>query len=237
MCVKMTLFLLLVIGKGGSFCRISQKLLKICLSSPRWLFMIFIASFRLEAAPITFMENFDASQWQYVHINLEHIEKAAIEFSSFEQNPIWNDLLPQGINFEESVNYLLGLISIDFCHWGFDETTHEIKQFYVEESGERVRGSMAMCLLAKRAYEQGVKLFEASHMKVLMPDEFRKYFIGEDSMGQLMEIPMLAERVQVLNEVGSILLERWNGSFLEILKAAKGKEGDLKTENYLLDYG
>lgn len=181
---------------------------------------IFLVIMLVRVNAITFLENFDATKWQYVRINEVQLEKAAEMFSQMVPKPNWADHIPQGLDFEESVNYLMSLISIDFCHWGFDENTHEILQFYVEDEGKRIRGSMAMFFLAKKAYEQGTKLFDASSMKEMTADRFREYFMGVDVLGRPMEIPMLAERVRVLNEVGSILLERWNGSFLGILEAA-----------------
>gem|GEM_PF-3308539 len=178
--------------------------------------------FSIEAAPIALMENFDPKEWHHVHINLENLEKAAEIFSQNLEDPDWNSVLPNGLTFEESVNYLLGLVSIDFCHWGFDKNAYQpLKQFYtITGEGEQLRGSMAMCELAKKAYNKGAKLFEASFMQKVSCDEFRKYFMGVDERGTPMEIPMLEERVTILNEIGGRLLKKWKGSFSEILKMA-----------------
>lgn len=137
--------------------------------------------------------------------------------------PSWASCIPPGLTFEESINCLLGLIAIDFCHWGLTSELH-VFDFYTEnDQGQIVRGSEAVTELLKRAYQQDVKLFEAPFMSAATVDNLRPYFMGFDGAGNEIEIPLLQERVQVMNELGKILLTKWKGSFHHVLLAAKGR--------------
>lgn len=177
---------------------------------------------------IVFMQNFHSQQWAYVYINEDKIVEHAKALSYDEQlrPPNWDTVLPLGLTIEESFNYLLGLVAIDFCHWGVKETATSffIFDFYTkDEKGDRVRGSMAMTALAKKAYKNNLKLFEASFMSAATVDSLRPHFMGLDEQDNEIEIPLLEERVKVMNEIGKILVTKWKGSFYNVFLASKGR--------------
>jgi hypothetical protein len=172
------------------------------------------------------MLNFTMLTSEHVHINSSKIEECATELATSVHWQIadWREILPPGLELKEQVDYIVGLISIDFCHWGLKEHPEKgIWNFYVETApGTQARGSAAMTALAKKAYGQGIKLFNAPFMAKANPSDLRPLFIGKDDHGNLTEIPWLEKRVQVLNEVGQILLQKWNGSFYNLFLAAEG---------------
>lgn len=184
------------------------------------------ASIETEENMITPMKNFDPLEWKHVFVNLEKIDSLAKELSKSDQLkiPDWAEVLPQGLNMEESVEYILGLISIDFCHWSLKNTPERkcVWDFYSKnDQDENVRGSAAMSALAKKAYQKGIKIFDANFMQQVTADGLRPYFTGFDIEGNAMEIPALEKRVQVMNEIGRILQEKWSGSFYRIFKASR----------------
>ena len=167
------------------------------------------------------MANFDPWEWEHVRVNRDKIEEVAIDLVKMGPLEIadWSGILPQGLETKDKIDYVLGLISIDFCHWGYDE--NGVCDFYaMDDLGVIVRGSAAMTALAKRTYEQGVPLFHSTFMEKVRVEDLRPYFIGFDKNGHPMEIPWLEDRVNVLNEVGHILREKWRGSFYNLLHKA-----------------
>ncbi len=172
------------------------------------------------------MQNFDPLEWEYVHVNFEKIDALANTLVTTHslQKADWQEILPLGLDMDVLIEYVMGLICIDFCHWDLQEQSGKkcVRDFYVkDELGALLRGSTAMTFLAKKAYQNGVRIFDAAFMKHMTVDDFRSHFIGFDREGNAMEIPWLTERVKALNEIGDILLKKWRGSFCNILSAAK----------------
>ena len=175
-----------------------------------------------EAEVIVLMLNFDPIEWEHIHINSSKINDLAHELTQI--NPLkiadWAEILPHGLETRELVEYIMGLICIDFCHW--DLKQQGVCDFYSKDDSEKtVRGSAAMTLLAKRAYNKGVKIFDAAWMAKMTVNDLRPHFMGIDKEGNSMQIPWLEERIKVMNEVGRVLLEKWEGSFYNILCEAE----------------
>lgn len=169
------------------------------------------------------MQNFDPSEWEHVHVNLSKINDLATELVKSNNLIVanWSEILPQGLEIDEVVQYIIGLVCIDFCHW---DLYPSMRNFYTKDDlGTTVRGSAAMSALAKRAYNNGIKIFDPSFMEKVTVDVLRPHFMGSDKEGNLMMIPWLEERVRVLNEVGHVLVEKWGGSFSNLLNEAEGR--------------
>lgn len=173
-----------------------------------------------DAGVIILMQNFDPREWEHVHVNLGKIHDVAMGLVMGDHLKIanWAEILPQGLETKELVEYVVGLICIDFCHWDFMQSG--IRNFFIKDD-LGTRGSAAMTELAKKAYLNGVKIFDAAFMEKATIDDLRPHFMGMDIEGNSTEIPCLEERVKVLNEVGGILLEKWDGSFYNVLCEAE----------------
>ncbi len=177
---------------------------------------------------IILMDNFNPLEWDHVHVNLDKIKELATELmlNNRLEKADWTDIVPRGLEMKEQVEYLVGLISIDFCHWGSKLNQNEsgIRDFYAkDESGDNVRGSGAMIALARKAYNNGAKIFDAAFMEKATVNDLRPYFMGFDIEESPMEIPWLEDRVRVLNEVGDILLKKWQGSFYNVLLQSEAR--------------
>lgn len=174
------------------------------------------------------MKNFDPSELEHVHVNLGRINDLATKLVKINDLTIanWTEILPQGLKLNERVEYIMGLICIDFCHWDLKSTQGEngILDFYAKDDvGNTVRGSAAMTALANEAYNKGFKIFDPALMERITVNDLRPHFMGVDAEGNSMEIPWLEDRVKVMNEVGRVLLEKWEGSFCNVLYEAKGR--------------
>lgn len=174
------------------------------------------------------MNNFDPSEWQYVSVDLNKVEDLAKILVTNNDLILanWSEIFPQELTLNERIEYIMGLICIDFCHWDLKSAQGEVhvRDFYAKDFlGNNVRGSAAMTALASEGYNKGFKIFEATFMSGVTVDALRPHFMGLDAEGNLMEIPWLEERVKIMNEIGQILLEKWDGSFCNVLSEAKGR--------------
>ncbi len=162
-------------------------------------------------------------------IDADRIDEVAVQ-SAFSEWPIadWRRVIPASLqvegHFQDAIDFLFCLISIDFRHWDLYNTTqpYSTKPFFASYRGEERTGSGAMELLMKKAVDDGIPLFSAEYMANLTVDDAYSIFMGLDSDGEPMAIPAIKERVAILNEVGTILCEKYDGSFLTLLEKSQG---------------
>ncbi|VDK86380.1 unnamed protein product [Onchocerca ochengi] len=84
--------------------------------------------------------------------------------------------------------------------------------------GKQYTGYLAACACINRALEENIPITSSSYMENVTPDDVRKIFKTDDGS----EIPLLQERVNVLNEAGRILNQKFDGNFYNcILKCNK----------------
>lgn len=139
-------------------------------------------------------ETLDPSEWEYVQINFDKLDSLASELVARHslEKADWREILPLDLGMKELVEYVMGFISIDFCHWDLKEQSGKtiVRDFYTRDDlGALLRGSSAMEFLAKKAYQNGVRLFDADFMKHMTVDILRPHFLGFDCDENVMEIP------------------------------------------------
>jgi hypothetical protein len=109
--------------------------------------------------------------------------------------------------------------SINFAFTDFE--THQ--SFSVRYKGVLWRGAFAMWASLQRASDNGIDLFSGHTLRQISLQEVAKVFAGESA------IPMLQERWLILREVGTILSERYGGSFRNVFlngePSAFGEDG------------
>ena len=112
----------------------------------------------------------------------------------------------------ETVSYLLVLDSLNFCFWpASGESRWEIIW-----GSRRLSGYFALAGSLARAMNSGVPLIRAEYLARLSVEALREILGGRGEL-QLME-----DRVRILNELGHILLERYNGEASGFVEAAAG---------------
>jgi hypothetical protein len=147
---------------------------------------------------------------QRVHIDQERIESlAAAVAASGVAVPSWNrDLHWAGID-EQTAMYTFVLDSLNFCFWGEP-------RWKVTYNGLLLDGYWALAASLRRAVEEGRPILDAAYLAT----------IGEADLASILRgsapIPLFAERLANLQELGRVLVERYHGQCAEIIRAAGG---------------
>jgi hypothetical protein len=105
--------------------------------------------------------------------------------------------------------YLLVLDTLNFCFWGEP-------RWRIIVDGERLDGYWALALALKRAVLAGEPLLEPAWLATITEADLARLLAGEAV------IPLLAERVAGLRELGRVLGQRWQGSVERLIAAAGG---------------
>jgi len=148
---------------------------------------------------------------RHVAISHEGIEKFVREFD--RRNCMhWLQISPIDImqlDEETRIGFLFALNSISFSYWGnpkweieFHGKTHSF-------------GTQAMMASLARALEEDIPVCDPSYLAALQREELRYILRGN------VEIPLLDERVRILQEVGTVTQREFNGDYRRIVAAAQ----------------
>ena len=110
---------------------------------------------------------------------------------------------------DDKLNLLLVFNSISFCYWGEPKWT-------VEYKGEKYDGSWAMVAIILRAINEGKPILDAKYRAVLSKEEYQKIMRGN------VEIPLLEERWNIMRNIATVLVEKYNGDFGKLILGANG---------------
>ena len=77
---------------------------------------------------------------------------------------------------------------------------------------------MGMVGAVNRAIDEGIKIYDPKYYCKLNLDDIKKIFRSDTTSS----MPLPEERVRVLSEVGNKLIEKFSGSFINVLKEADG---------------
>jgi len=113
---------------------------------------------------------------------------------------------------ERSVNWILLLDALNFCFWAEKNQP----RWTIEYKGEVLNGYWAEAAALTRAVEEGLPLWDAQYLSTISSETMAHIFRGSQT------IPLLQERVANAQEVGRVLLERYNGQFTHAIEKAQG---------------
>jgi hypothetical protein len=121
----------------------------------------------------------------------------------------WDDATHWTGEPDATANYVLVLDALNFCFWGEP-------RWRVTINGATVDGYYALAAALRRALDDGVPLTDARCLARIPAVDVAAILRGEHV------IPLFSARVQHLREVGSVLLDRWDGQFLNVVEEAGG---------------
>ncbi len=110
---------------------------------------------------------------------------------------------------ERTVMYLLLLDSLNFCFWGNP-------RWEIEYEGERLSGYIALAAALKRAITEKSDMLHAEHLASISASELAHILRGT---GQLQLMP---ERLDIVREMASVLLKKYQGKAHHLIEAAQG---------------
>src|SRR3989344_3850918 len=116
-------------------------------------------------------------------------------------------------NFEADLRLIFFESMMGFCFW----TIPGKPKWGIEmPDGERVDGWYGVCASFKRAYDEGVPVGDANFFAKADRKDVQNIFRSATGV----EIPLLDERVAILNENARVLIGHFGGNALNLFEAA-----------------
>lgn len=154
---------------------------------------------------------------QYVSINVSKISEFTKNFMP-QKVTTWNIACPflyKQLNADDEIDFRFIANSQAFCFWGYPQ------KWTITYQGKKLDGWWALLVSLKRALEEGVPLLDANFLAKVTVSAARKIFKG------VPEIPLLKERVAILNEIGNVLGAKYNGRFHNLYQSSSRNALDL----------
>jgi hypothetical protein len=139
-----------------------------------------------------------------VRTNAEKIAEHA-EWMACEELPLPEFVLPFGIGQDpvQAADFILVSNLINFAFTDFERNI----KFQVEYGGRHWSDSEAMFACLKRALDEGTPALEGGYLRRVTRADLAHIFRGN------IEMPMLDERVEILNAAGEVLEKKYGGRF------------------------
>jgi hypothetical protein len=153
-------------------------------------------------------------QSRYVHIDTTAISNLLEDNSALTISPLPFGPAPYHF-FDSSVTtaeWLFVLNTVNHCFWS-DEGS---PPWTVDYKGETLSGYWALAASLTRAMEEGFPVHRATTLAQMDSKTLIYIFRGRG------RIPLLEERVRNLRQAGKVLLDRFQGSFIQFLEEAGG---------------
>lgn len=147
---------------------------------------------------------------KHMSINFSRLEEYAQEISSMKISlPQWKQsvFIETCDLFDKAAFFYIGN-AINFQFNGKNN-----QKYTVGYRGKEYVGAFALWTALKRACSEGIPILYSLYLKHMPLDAAKYIFRGEN-----MEIPMLEERVKILNEIGRVLTAKYNGQFLKLIQ-------------------
>lgn len=149
-----------------------------------------------------------AGESAFVHIDDARVSQLAEKLVGLPE-PEWDSDTHFFDGTEKSLMYILVLDAVNFCFWP--------SQFTVEYKGVRYGDDSrykALAVILKRAFEEGVPLWDPGYLNRLTLEEFTEITRAEGS------VPLLFRRLENVRDVGKTLLGKYGGDPANILLRA-----------------
>ena len=118
---------------------------------------------------------------------------------------------------EQFYNYLLVLEALNFCFWDDEPRWRVVYQ------GQPHDGYWALVAALHRGiYEEGFPLWDAEFLACISEE-----LVAHILRGEARPVPLLPNRVEHLQEAGRVLLQNWQGQFLNLVASCSGDAAEL----------
>jgi hypothetical protein len=107
-------------------------------------------------------------------------------------------------------DWIFVLDALNFCFWA----DRGQAKWSIEYNGEPLSGYWALAASLKRAVEEGIPITNAEFLAQISSKTVAKIFRGKQ------QIPLFQARVKHLREIGNVLLEKYDGTFVNVLQQA-----------------
>jgi hypothetical protein len=149
-----------------------------------------------------------------VRTNLEKITEVA-SWMAYEElpMPVYPLPLDAGNDPDKLIDFILVADVIDTAFTDFSSHT----KFEVEYAGRRWSDSEAEFACLRRALDDGIPILDGRFFAKITRDELTRIFAGN------IELPMLDEKLAVLQDVGRVLAAKYDGRFVNFVRSCSPK--------------
>lgn len=156
---------------------------------------------------------FIAKNAQHVQIHESGLEKLCEEMlpsitNKLEIPDTGADIIHPDKDHKKAADWVFVADALNFCFWSYSGA----QKWTVDGHS----GYYALEAALARAIKNGIDITNPKYYSKITEDELRSVMKGDNEA----TIPLFEQRVSVLNEVGSILLEKYNGTFETCLQEA-----------------
>src|SRR3990167_1085828 len=145
-----------------------------------------------------------------VYINEGAIEgfKETVKASELEDSELSDETTPKGGTDEQNIGFIIVYNTLNFCFWGEPKWTIEI-------NGQSYDGSAGLLRAVIRAVDEGYNLVDPEYLS-----RIREKDLAQILRGNIL-IPLFFERLSLLQRLGALVLEKFEGKFSKILDIAE----------------
>ena len=157
---------------------------------------------------------------RHVRINQEALKKFTQELAGRSTPiPTWDAGRHFKGNDEETVAYLLVVDTVNSCFW----PPPGEKKWEISYRGKNYSGYYGLAVSLKKTLESRIPLIDASFLAALTMKQL------EDMLAGIGVLQLMEERLNNLQELGKVLLEKYRGKASELIAVAGGSALKLAT--------
>ena len=144
-------------------------------------------------------------QLEHLSINKDSIESVA-DWLAYEEFPIPSSAAVRD-DADDFIRATMFMNTLNFAFTDFDKSI----KYEINEDGKILSDSEAMYFQVNNAIDSGIKLTDGNEMASISLHQLKNIFVGN------IEMPMLKERVEILNEVGQKLVDSYEGDWINFI--------------------
>lgn len=126
--------------------------------------------------------------------------KHYIHFKGWKTHPLNPKVADQS-----SIDWIFLVDALNFSFW----TAVGEEKYMVSYGGEKHTGYWSLCAAVNRALDEEIPITSAQYCKDMTLEKAQHVFRSDSKT----PMPLLEDRVKVMNEIGAILLDKFGGSF------------------------
>ena len=166
-------------------------------------------------------------QLEHLSINKDSIESVA-NWLAYEEFPIPNSAAVRD-DADDFIRATMFMNTLNFAFTDFDKSI----KYEINEEGKILSDSEAMYSQVNNAISSGIQLTDGNEMASISLHQLKNIFVGN------IEMPMLKERVEILNEVGQKLVDSYEGDWINFINNGPKKlysDGDGLIERLIEEF-
>ncbi|KAL4238109.1 hypothetical protein ACF0H5_002821 [Mactra antiquata] len=120
-----------------------------------------------------------------------------------------HDLNPKKMD-KAALDWIFVADTLNFSFWSADDT----EKYVVKYGGKDYTGYWSLCAAMNRAIDEGIPVTDPQYYANITKDQLAHIFRSDSDY----EIPMFAQRLEVLQDAGQVLLQQFNGNFANVIE-------------------